>query len=248
MNTASAADRLVERLRAARRILAITGAGVSAESGIPTYRGVAGLYAGDDGAQVMRDLSYGVFLAEPLVTYRRVSELLARCAAAAPNPAHRALARCQAWAEVDILTQNVDGLHQAAGSRRVVEVHGSVFRLACPRCGHRRTLPRAPAPEPVACDCGEWLRHDVVLFGENLPEEPVREMLEMSQVRRYDVALSIGTTAMFPYIQGVGIGARERGASLIELNPEDTELTHACDDVVRAPAGQVLGALLEDAQ
>lgn len=235
---------LAERLSTARHVLALTGAGVSAESGIPTYRGVSGLYVADDGAEIMARLSRAAYLARPQDTFETLNGMLAHCRGARPNPAHRALARlAEALPQVVVVTQNVDGLHGEAGSPDVVELHGNLRRLRCEPCGHRQTVAGDALPQAGPCPAceGASLRHDVVLFDELLPDDAVTRLHALKHVR-WDVCLLIGTTAMFAYIQQAALQARQSGAWIAEINPEATALSTACDRVIRAPAGEVLAA------
>lgn len=242
------ADRrwLVDLVRSKRRLLAITGAGISAESGIPTYRGITGLYASDDGAQIMRDLSAESLARRPAQVWSRIQQMADRCRPARPNPAHLALAHCERWMEsVAIFTQNVDGLHRAAGSRDVVELHGNLFRQRCDACGHRAELDRTAATEPRACpSCEHEMRFDVVLFGELLPERAT-ERLRRQLTTSVDVCLVVGTTGAFPYVVGLAQQAAATGAVLVEINLEDTPLSPYCVRAIRGKAGEVLAPVLE---
>lgn len=238
---------LEDALRAARRLLVVSGAGVSAESGIPTYRGVAGLYNDDDGAQVMRDLSLGSYRRDPDRTYARVESMRRAIGPAEPNPAHRAIAACQSWCDPClVVTQNIDGLHGAAGSEDVVELHGSVWRLACPSCGERWPTPplEPPVPAPPCPACGADVgRHDVVLFGEQLPAT-AHVGLERAFTGDWDTCLVVGTTGMFGYVQQLVYQVRASGGQVIEVNPTRTELSPMAQHHVRQPAGEALAPLL----
>jgi len=225
-------------------LLAITGAGVSAESGIPTYRGVAGLYNADDGVEIMEQLSYDSYRRDPAATFALLNGMLANCQHARPNTAHTELARYeQRMSCVTLLTQNVDGLHQEAGSKEPIEMHGNILRLRCPRCRHSQTLARGKRlPEQDRCPaCGNAaLRHDVVLFGEQLDPATIERYTRAIETS-VDLCLVIGTTALFPYIQQAARSAQDLGATLVEINPDETPLTDACDLVIREPAGIALG-------
>ncbi len=237
--------RLADLIDEAGSLLAITGAGVSAESGIPTYRGVAGLYNADDGEQIMEALSYRAYQRDSAHTFALLNGMLARCQGVAPNAAHRTLARWQErMSPVTVLTQNVDGLHGEAGSRDVIEMHGNIQRLKCPHCQHSQTSTRDELPQAEVCPaCGQTrLRHDVVLFGEML-EPAMVSRYQQAVATRFDLCLVIGTTALFPYIQQAAHMARALGATLVEINPHETSLSSHCNLVLRDRAASLLGHL-----
>jgi NAD-dependent deacetylase len=230
------------RLRSAKRVLVLTGAGISAESGIPTFRGAGGWYRNRP-AHVLA--SPEGFAESPETVwewydYRR--QLIAR---AQPNAAHHALHDWEQHAEVIIVTQNVDDLHERAGSSHIFHVHGSIWRVRC-LSGCPVTLDeRAPLPElPPRCSCGALLRPDVVWFGEQLPV-PVLQQIEQSLQTPFDLALVVGTGADFGYIQSWARRARAAGALLLDVNPDVSQLTAFSDAHLAAPAGEVLPQLTE---
>jgi NAD-dependent deacetylase len=233
-------EELRERLRAARGVFVLTGAGVSAESGVPTFRD-------GGGAAVWKGMPFDVISSAEMVRgnlpevwewfdYRR--GVLGHCR---PNPAHATLA---AWQErfegFTLATQNVDGLHAEAGSRGVLELHGNVWRALCLACGNREDLRRKPADvRPPACDrCGSLMRPDVVLFGEMLPVDVWDEAAEGAAAS--DVCFVVGTSAIVYPAAGLPLAAKRAGAFLVEVNPEPTPLSDACDLTLRGPAGEVL--------
>lgn len=228
-----AVDAVVRALRDARRVLFVTGAGISADSGLPTYRGVAGLY--DDGATeegvAIEDALSGEMLAEhPEITWRYIREIEVACRGALPNAAHEIIAKLERLGEGRVLlTQNVDGLHRAAGSPSPIEVHGNIDELRCTACPYRVSvkdyagLPPAPAV-PRCPRCDAVLRPDVVLFGEMLPETAI-ERLRDEVARGFDLVIVIGTTAVFPYIQAPVLLAARGGRTTVEINPGETVLS-----------------------
>ena len=234
---------LRERLRSARSVFVLTGAGVSAESGVPTFRG-GGKTA------VWKGLPFDVISSAGMVArdlpavwewfdYRR--GVLQHCQ---PNPAHAALARWQdRFERFTLATQNIDGLHAAAGSRGVLELHGNVWRARCLACGGREDLRGMEGGErpPVCRACGEWMRPDVVLFGEMLPCDVWEEAAE--RAARCDVCLVVGTSAIVYPAAGLPVAARRAGAYLVEVNPEPTPLSEICDATVRGRAGEILPRL-----
>ena len=245
----AAAGRL---LSAARRILFITGAGLSADSGLPTYRGVGGLYEGaltDIGLPIEQALSGEVFRARPDITWRYLAQIEASCRGARPNAGHYAIARLEALhGTVTTLTQNVDGFHLEAGSRDVIEMHGTLRRLRCVDCGRVRQVENyAGLSIPPECPhCGGVLRPDVVLFGESLPDQAVHRF-ETVLAAGPDLIFTVGTGSAFPYIAGPVLWALENGVPTIEINPGSTPVSERVDIRLRLRAAEALPAILDAA-
>lgn len=238
-----AAGAVRDRLRSARRVLALTGAGVSAESGIPTFRGRDGWWRREDPSRLA---TQEAFDRDPSYVWEWYEYRRGLIAKAEPNAGHRALA---AWASdrtVLVATQNVDDLHERAGSTEVTHIHGSIWRVRCQRCGRETENRDHPLPErPPRCrDCGGRLRPAVVWFGELLPAAPIHRV-ESFLDGGVDVAFVIGTEASFGYIQGFARAARRAGAFLVEVNPSRTVLSGVVDVRLAGPAGTVLPDLLE---
>ena len=241
-------DPIVDILRNARSVLAITGAGMSADSGLPTYRGVGGLYndrTTDDGIAIEDALSGHMFSCRPALTWKHIREIEEACRSALPNAGHRILAGWQnRFDRICVLTQNVDGFHRTAGSENVISIHGETKRLFCPRCPwtelvdsyvHLAPLPRCPACEAV-------IRPKVVLFGEML--DPLNlARLDSELDRGFDVVFSIGTSSLFPYIAQPVVDARRAGIPTVEINPNETDLSPLVSYKVRAGAADTLSAL-----
>src|SRR5918996_5828979 len=230
----------VARLRAARRVLALTGAGVSAESGVPTFRGPEGLWR----EFRPEDLATPeAFARDPKLVWEWYAWRRERVGACRPNAAHRALAALDGAApEFLLATQNVDGLHALAGSRRMVELHGSLWRVRCTGCG-RVTDDRKAFPElPPRCDCGSLLRPDVVWFGEPLPVTALERAF--GAAREADVVLVVGTSSLVHPAAALPHTARSAGAFVIEVNPEPTPLSAHADVSLRGPAALLLPALI----
>jgi len=234
---------LRERLRAARSVFVLTGAGVSAESGVPTFRGggQTAVWKGmpfeviSSAEMVGRDLA----LVWEWFDYRR--GVLRTCR---PNPAHESLARWQTrLPQFTLATQNVDGLHAEAGSRGVLELHGNAWRARCLDCGNREDVREKDAGvrPPVCRACGGLMRPDVVLFGEMLPEDVWVEAAERAAAA--DVCLVVGTSAIVHPAAGLPVAAKRAGAFLVEVNPEATPLSDFCDLTLRGAAGEVLPRL-----
>ena len=233
-------SRSLERLRRARRVVALTGAGISAESGVPTFRGEGGLW---------RD-----YRAEDLATpdaFRRDPELVwewydwrrGLIAGCRPNRGHETLALWEGRFEsCRVVTQNVDGLHRAAGSRGVICLHGDIWTVRCTGCGFETVDLTAPLPElPPRCRCGGLLRPGVVWFGEALPEKAFEAALEA--VSRADVVLVAGTSGLVYPAAGLPAAARSAGTFLVEINLGRTPLSPLMDAILEGPSGQVLAEL-----
>jgi len=243
-----AVARLLSR---AASVLLITGAGVSAESGLPTYRGINGLYGRDltdEGMPIETALSGSTFLTRPELTWRYLSQIERACRDAAPSQAHRWMAALeQRIPRTWVFTQNVDGLHYAAGSRNVIEIHGNIHRARCVTCGHREVVAAAPGPrhwDAPCARCGRPLRPDVVLFDEPLPKDAVATF-EREWQRGFDLVMVIGTTAAFPYIAGPIVKAARAGVPTVEINPETTDLSHFVTYRLGAKAGVTLQAIAD---
>lgn len=228
-------------IEAAPRIVAFTGAGVSVESGIPTFRGPEGLwrkYRAEDLATAE------AFARDPELVWQWYDSRRRNMAKARPNAGHAALARLEARKPgFELVTQNIDGLHDRAGSRRIHKVHGDIWMLRCVQCEIERQDLRTPLPEiPPHCDCGALLRPAVVWFGEFL-EPAVWAGAEMASVAA-DVFLVIGTSAVVHPAAGLIDIAKMSGAKLVEINPDETPYSARSDYVLRGPAGEILSQLV----
>jgi NAD-dependent deacetylase len=232
------------RLRAAERIVAMTGAGVSAESGIPTFRGADGLwrqYRAEDLA------SPQAFARDPELVWEWYNWRRELIASRAPNAAHRALVEIEKRAPYFVLvTQNVDGLHHAAGSRDVVELHGNIWRVRCTGCGIEREDRDVPIAIPPRCgSCSSLMRPGVVWFGEPLPEGALEQAY--AEAQRADVVLVIGTSGVVQPAASLVWAAKSAGAFAIEMNLDPTPHTGAVDVSIMGKAGETLPALVEEA-
>ena len=222
-------------------VVAFTGSGISAESGVPVFRGNEGLWEGFRAEELATPQA---FAADPERVWRWYHWRRRLVVAAQPNPAHRALARLEREKRLGaVVTQNVDGLHQRAGSQRVVELHGSLHRARCIRCGWKGELPDAAEGVIRCARCGEAARPDVVWFGEVLPEEAWNEAY--AAVMRCRVLLVIGTSGVVYPAAALCEMAAGRGADLIVVNPEHTELENLAAVSARAKAGEFLPALAD---
>lgn len=245
--------RAAELLRDADRIVVVTGAGVSAESGVPTFRGEDGLWRDHRPEDLATP---GAFRRDPRLVwewYQWRRSLVSQCS---PNPGHRALAELQVRTGAAVLTQNVDGLHalalqEAEPNGRVeallLEVHGSLFRVRCSACSwkvpHRErvdasseaTLPRCP-------ECGALARPDVVWFGEPLDRAVLEDSFRIASSA--DACLVVGTSAVVQPAASLPLATRRAGGVVVEVNPEPTPLTGLATISLRGPAGQILPRLL----
>lgn len=231
-----------EMMSAAERIAVLTGAGISAESGVPTFRGEGGFWRG---RSAMDLATPGAFARDPEEVWEFYRYRISGLSEVEPNAGHRALAAleplCRSfW----LITQNVDGLHRAAGSRRVIELHGTLARVRCRACPYRcpsADLPEAPVPR--CPDCGDLLRPAVVWFGETLPPDALAEADEA--VRECQLMLVVGTSGVVEPAASFARWAQSRGAGVIEVNLEPTPISAVADVTLLGPAGDVLPRLVE---
>lgn len=238
----AAADLMVSR----RPTVALTGAGVSVESGIPDFRSAGGLW---DRFDPMEYATIEAFRAAPRKVWTMLRELEGTLTAATPNKGHEALARLeQAGVVRAIITQNIDNLHQAAGSEQVIEYHGNGRRLVCLSC--ERRLDQAEAEDhlddegvPLCPDCSAVLKPEVIFFGEAIPTQALERSQRLAS--EGGVMLIAGTSATVMPASLLPMVARQAGAKLIEVNLETTDLTASVDVSLSGRAGEVLPALAE---
>jgi len=228
-------------LRDASSIAVLTGAGVSAESGVPTFRGANGLwkqYRAEDLA------TPGAFARDPKLVWEWYDWRRSLIAQAKPNPGHYALAEAEARArKFTLITQNVDGLHELAGSRNVLRLHGSIWMLRCLDCHREREDRRTPLPEiPPHCECGGILRPGVVWFGEALPAKIWQDA--EAATRQADLFLLIGTSAVVYPAAGLASIAKSSGARLVEINIAESGLSETIDEFLQGPSGELLPQLI----
>jgi len=236
---------LVFHLAKARRVAVLTGAGMSAESGVATFRDAGGLW---EKLKPEELANFEAFMSNPEIVqmwYAHRREVLNDVV---PNPAHIALAGFEdLFDEFTVITQNVDGLHRRAGSRNIIELHGNILRNYCVACRQPAVdheLDR-PAPDGVyrCAKCSGLIRPDVVWFGEMLPEGAIERA--DSAARTAEVFLSVGTSAVVYPAASIPITARITGAYVAEINVEKSAIGDDLDEVILGPAGVVLPQLLE---
>lgn len=237
--------------------LIITGAGVSAGAGLPTYRGIGGLYEGrstEEGMPIEEALSGPMLRERPEITWKYLWEIADRCRGVSPGMSHRviagiAAAKPHAW----VLTQNVDGLHAASGVENLIEIHGRAADLYCTACGGRfdggkLLFSRAcEPPAPPRCPrCGEILRPDVVLFGEQLPLGEMKKY-DALMTAGIDLVLSVGTSSLFPYISMPVEIAHEAGVPSVEINTGRTGISDLVTERLEMECDEALVAIWTDA-
>ncbi len=228
-------------LAQATSVAVLTGAGVSAESGVPTFRGDGGLwkdYKPDDLA------TPEAFARDPRLVWEWYDWRRQAIATAAPNPAHKALVRLEIQKRgFTLITQNVDGLHDLAGSGKILKLHGDIWRMRCTACGANFPNRRVPLPKiPPHCACGGLARPGVVWFGEPLPEGMMKEAEHA--VESAQVFLVVGTSAVVYPAAGLIPFAKHAGAKVIEVNTEPTPFSGEVDCTIQGTAGEILPQLV----
>ncbi|HSO72200.1 MAG TPA: NAD-dependent deacylase [Thermodesulfobacteriota bacterium] len=239
----SAIPQLADLLQRSRMTVALTGAGISVESGIPAFRGSQGLW---DRYDPLEYAHIDAFMADPGKVWKMLAELGGMVDQARPNPAHLALAQLEAWGQLKaVITQNIDALHQRAGNREVIEFHGNGQRLRCLHCGKvfaKEAISLSVLPP--RCPCKGILKPEVVFFGEPIPVPASQRAFELA--RTCEVMLVIGTSALVAPASHLPLTAKQNGAVLIEINLERTHLSDTISDfVLEAPASQAFSALVE---
>ena len=246
---------MIEEVRqwvnAAQRVVALTGAGISTESGIPDFRGPQGVWTKNPLAEKLSDIRY--YMADPEVRKAAWQSRLEHPAwNARPNAGHRALVELEARGKLHaLITQNIDELHQQAGNApdKVIEVHGTVRRVVCMGCGMRAPMQkvldrvRAGEADPPCRDCGGVLKSDTISFGQALVPEVIDRAMRVAQ--QADVLLAVGSTLQVYPVAGAVPVAKAAGARVVIVNAERTQFDDIADAVFREPIGQVLPALLQ---
>ena len=232
----------VPDLLAGRPLAVLTGAGVSAESGLPTFRGPDGMW---EGRRAVELTTPEAFAANPKEVWRFYEWRRAKLREARPNASHAALARIErVIPRMTLVTQNVDGLHRAAGSRSVIELHGTILKTRCTGCGANEPGPDVPFETlPPRCACGSLLRPDVVWFGEKLPEGVFDAAA--AAARESAVFLVVGTSSLVAPASSLATIAARGGSKVFEINPLPTPLAPLADGSFRASASAVLPVLAD---
>lgn len=237
--------RAAKDLLKSKKTIAFTGAGISVESGIPDFRSAGGLWERFDPEEYAH---IEAFYSNPEKVWVMLKEMFSLILKAKPNPAHIGLAELERMGLLCcIITQNVDGLHQAAGSQNVIEYHGSHRTLSCLKCsksmaGTHLTLNDLP---PRCPSCSSLLKPDVVFFGEAIPWKA--QTLSIMEAKSCDLILVIGTSAVVYPAASIPFIAKQKGATVIEINMEPTPLTHQISDyLIQGPAGKILPEIVQE--
>jgi len=238
----------IEAIKKSKNIAVLTGAGISVESGIPTFRGENGLWTKLSPEELASFESFYQNTAVVMEWYKYCQEIIWKCE---PNPGHYALAELSYLSgHFDLITQNIDGLHQRAGSRDIIELHGNLLENYCMRCGQRYSIDEfdeifKDAKDHIPrCHCGGLIRPDVVWFGETLPKENL-EMAYGAAIHA-DVFLSIGTSGQVRPAADLPVLAKQSGAFLIEINTQKTVLSGESDLILQGNSSEILPQLVED--
>lgn len=219
----------------AKKIVFVTGAGISQESGIPTFRGKKGLWRNHD---AMKLATIDAFYENPRLIWEWYNERRRNIFAAQPNQGHKAIAELEEYVDVVVLTQNIDGLHQKAGSTQVLELHGSIIKIKCSVCEFREEVISEFSEIPPLCSCGNVLRPDVVWFGESLRQDVWQKAIIAAS--ECDLMIIAGTSLVVSPANTLPIHAKQNDAILIEINPEKTEMSSEMDFTIRSTSAFVL--------
>ena len=228
-------DNVTKKLRDSKKIVFVTGAGISQESGIPTFRGKDGHWRKYD---PMKLASIGAFYDDPKLVWEWYEDRRKNILAAKPNEGHFAISKMEKFKHVVILTQNIDGLHQRSGSTNVLELHGSIIRIKCTVCNFSDNITENFESLPPKCECGKMLRPDVVWFGEALPRDVWKNA--MKEASTCDIMIIAGTSLVVSPANTLPVYAKQNGATLIEVNPEKTVMSNDMDLSIQATSANVL--------
>jgi len=234
-------ERIKHKIATSQRLAVLTGAGISAESGVPTFRGEGGLWRNHRPEELATPEA---FSRDPKLVWEWYDWRRGLVEGCAPNPGHRALVDLEAVLPgFTLLTQNVDGLHALAGSPEPVEMHGNIWKVRCTTCGRVSEDRRVPIPILPRCGaCDGLLRPHIVWFGEGLDEDVMARAVGAFEY--CDVALVVGTSGLVQPAASLAGMARRAGAFVVEVNPDATPNSNLVDSVLRAPAGEVLPKLV----
>ncbi len=230
-------------------LLFITGAGVSAESGVPTYRGLGGIYNQgqvEDGYTIEEILSKSVFDHKPELTWKYIHKLEQNCRDKKPNLAHKIIKDFEKYFEVVVLTQNIDSFHQSAGSSNVIPIHGSLNKIICPKCNAKKNdiAYETLAPVPLCSVCTAVLKPDIVLYEENIREENIHK-LNLTLNKKLAAVIVIGTSSVFSYIVSPVMHMKAKNKPTLEVNLQPTYLTNVVEVSVAARASESLAFLYQ---
>ncbi len=232
-------ESIADKLKQAEKIVFVTGAGISQESGIPTFRGKDGLWRKYDAMQLA---TIDAFYENPKLVWEWYEERRKNILAAKPNAGHVTIANLEKYKQVRVLTQNIDGLHQRAGSSQVYELHGSIITIKCTVCDFKEKIAGNFSELPPICKCGKMLRPDVVWFGEALPQDVWGEA--MMQANSCNLMFVVGTSLAVSPANLLPVYAKQNGAAIVEVNPEETPMSKSMDLSIRSASAKALPELL----
>lgn len=233
---------LLDHLQSVENIAVLTGAGISAESGVPTFRGEDGLWKKYRPEELA---NFDAFMSNPSLVWEWYNYRRQLISDIQPNPGHYALAELEPMFDsFTLITQNIDGLHRQAGSKHILELHGNIMKNRCVSCG-KTDCDVSPAGDIDLphCECGGLLRPDVVWFGESLPERELR--LAFDAAESSEVFFSIGTSGVVQPAASLPLMAKQNGAYIVEINVEETVLTAQMDEMILGPSGEVMPHLIK---
>ena len=228
-----------DKIQRFKKIVFVTGAGISQESGIPTFRGKDGLWRNHD---AMKLATIDAFYDNPKLVWEWYNERRMNIFQAQPNSGHEAIAELEKYAEVVVLTQNIDGLHQKSGSSRVLELHGSIVKIKCSVCNYKEEISVKISELPPLCKCGNILRPDVVWFGESLPQDIWKNAINFAN--NCDLMVIAGTSLIVSPANTLPIYAKQNNAILVEINPEDTDMSGEMDILIRNTSAESIPKLV----
>ena len=232
-------DTVAQKLKDSRKIVFVTGAGISQESGIPTFRGKDGYWRKYD---PMKLASIDAFYDDPKLVWEWYDDRRKNILDVKPNEGHFAISQMEEFKDVVILTQNIDGLHQRSGSTNVLELHGSIIRIKCTVCDFLDNITENFESLPPKCKCGSMLRPDVVWFGEPLPQNIWQSAIKEASI--CDVMIIVGTSLVVSPANTLPVYAKQNGAILIEVNPEKTVMSNDMTLSIQATSVGVLPKML----
>lgn len=233
---------LQEKLKSAKKVVVLTGAGVSAESGVPTFRGENGLWRKYRPEELATPFA---FQKDPKLVWEWYNWRRELIAPLEPNAAHDAIARMEEYyPDFALITQNIDGLHKKAGSQNIIELHGNLWKVRCTQEGIVTEHREVPLKNiPPYCQCGALLRPHVVWFGEPLPPEALEQAFELSQ--SCELMFVVGTSAVVQPAASLPVVAKQSGAYVVEVNMEPTPLSSTVDQSFFGPAGKIMPELIK---
>lgn len=239
MTQESSIQKIKEQLQKAQTVTVLTGAGVSAESGVPTFRGSGGLW---ENYRLEDVATPEAFARDPKKVWEFYNVRIDKIFEIQPNPGHFAIAKLEKKVpEFTLITQNIDGLHAAAGSKNILEIHGNIRQVRCVGCQKITTLKKAFEEVPPFCSCGAMLRPNVVWFGEMLDPQL---LMKAQAACTCDVFLCVGTSAQVAPASLLAPAAKAQRAFVVEINPEASENSYLMDEVVLAKAGEFLPKII----